>query len=77
MYWLFMLFYMIKCCILFSIFMVFLGFGFDVYYGVRFIVGVKIMEMKGYVKVEFYGGVFVYGEMGIGFILYGKLKLVG
>lgn len=57
--------------------MVFLGFGSDAYYGVRFTVGAKIMEMKGYVKVEPYGGVSAYGELGIGFLLYGKLKLVG
>lgn len=77
MYRLFMSFYMIKRCISFSIFMALLGFGSDAYYGVRFTVGAKIMEMKGYVKVEPYGGVSAYGEMGIGFLLYGKLKLVG
>lgn len=57
--------------------LVFSGFGSDAYYGVRFTVGAKIMEMKGYVKVEPYGGVSAYGELGIGFLLYGKLKLVG
>lgn len=48
------------------------------YYGVDFIVGVKIMEMKVIVNVEFYGGVMVWGEFGVGVVvLFGKLKLVG
>lgn len=53
------------------------GFGSNAYFGVRFAVGAKILEMKGYVKVEPYGGVSVYGEMGIGFLLEASLKLVG
>lgn len=35
------------------------------------------MEMKVIVEVEFYGGLMVWGELGIGFVLYGKLRLVG
>lgn len=53
------------------------GFGSDAYFGVRFKVGAKILGMKGYVKLEPYGGVSVYGELGIGFLLYGKLRLTG
>lgn len=56
---------------------IFSGFGIDAYFGVRFAVGAKILEMKGYVKIEPYGGVTAHGELGIGFLLYGKLKLVG
>ena len=53
------------------------GFGIDFFYGVKFDVGVKIMEMKGIVQVEPYGGLMVWGELGIGAALYGKLRLEG
>lgn len=50
----------------------------DYYYGVQFAVGAKIMEMKAIVEVEPYGGVIVWGELGVGYAaLYGKLRLVG
>lgn len=36
------------------------------------------MEMKVIVEVEFYGGVIVWGEFGVGYVVfYGKLRLVG
>ena len=35
------------------------------------------MEMKAVVTVEPYGGLMVWGELGIGFALYGKLRLEG
>lgn len=54
-----------------------LGFGINYYFGVKFTVGAKIMEMKAFVEVEPYGGLMVWGELGIGFALYGKLRLVG
>nr|XP_022295052.1 uncharacterized protein LOC111105175 [Crassostrea virginica] len=53
------------------------GFGIDFFYGVKFDVGVRIMEMKGIVQVEPYGGLMVWGELGIGAALYGKLRLEG
>lgn len=53
------------------------GFGINFYYGVKFGVGARIMEMKAIVKVEPYGGLIVWGELGIGYALYGKLRLVG
>ena len=43
----------------------------------KFYVGAKVLEMKGNVGVEPYAGVTVYGELGIGFLLYGKLRLEG
>lgn len=55
----------------------FVGFGVDGYYGMKFVVGVKVMDMKVYVGCELYGGVFVWGELGIGLLLYGKLRLEG
>ncbi|KAK3101936.1 hypothetical protein FSP39_007496 [Pinctada imbricata] len=53
------------------------SFGAGGYYGMRFIVTAKILEMKAIVEVTPYGGLTVYGELGIGFLLYGKLRLEG
>lgn len=60
-----------------KLFLFYPAFGIDYYFGVKFAVGAKIMEMKGFVEVEPYGGLVVWGELGIGFALYGKLRLVG
>lgn len=54
-----------------------IGFGIDYYFGVKFVVGVKIMVMMVFVEVQLYGGLLVWGELGVGFVLYGKLKFVG
>lgn len=55
-----------------------LGFGMNYYYGVKFAVGAKIMEMKAIAEVEPYGGLMVWGELSIGFhVLFAKLRLVG
>lgn len=35
------------------------------------------MDMKAYAGCEPYGGVSVWGELGIGLLLYGKLRLEG
>jgi len=43
----------------------------------KFEVGAKIMDMKAVCGVEPYGGLTVWGELGIGFMLYGKLRLTG
>ena len=53
------------------------GFGADGYYGMKFVVGAKVMDMKGTAGCEPYGGVAVWGELGIGALLYGKLRLEG
>lgn len=55
----------------------FVGFGADGYYGMKFVVGAKVMDMKAYAGCEPYGGVSVWGELGIGLLLYGKLRLEG
>lgn len=54
-----------------------IGFGIDYYFGAKFAVGAKIMAMTAFVEVQPYGGLLVWGELGVGFVLYGKLKLVG
>lgn len=54
-----------------------IGFGINYYFGVKVAVGAKIMAMTAFVEVQPYGGLLVWGEMGIGFLLYGKLRLVG
>ncbi|KAJ8321022.1 hypothetical protein KUTeg_002609 [Tegillarca granosa] len=54
-----------------------IGFGAGGYYGMKFIVGAKIMSMKATAGVEPYAGLTVWGELGIGFLLYGKLRLQG
>ena len=43
----------------------------------KFEIGAKVLEMKATCGVEPYGGVVVYGELGIGFLLYGSLRLEG
>lgn len=43
----------------------------------KFEIGAKVLEMKAICGVEPYGGVTVFGELGIGFLLYGKLRLEG
>jgi hypothetical protein len=43
----------------------------------KFEVGAKLMSMKGYATIIPYGGVEVWGELGIGFLLYGKLRIEG
>ena len=53
------------------------AFGAGAYYGMKFEIGAKVLEMKAICGVEPYGGVTVYGELGIGFALYGKLRLEG
>ncbi|XP_052081925.1 uncharacterized protein LOC127719726 isoform X2 [Mytilus californianus] len=53
------------------------SFGAGAYYGMKFEIGAKVFEMKAFCGVEPYGGVTVYGELGIGFLLYGKLRLEG
>ena len=55
----------------------FSAFGAGGYYGMKFIVGAKIMEMKADVGCTPYGGLTVWGELGIGALLYGKLRLEG
>ncbi|KAK3101942.1 hypothetical protein FSP39_007535 [Pinctada imbricata] len=52
-------------------------FGAGGYYGMDFLVNAKILEMKAIVEVTPYGGLLVYGELGIGLLLYGKLRLEG
>ena len=52
-------------------------FGSGAYYGMKFEVGAKLMSMKGYATIIPYGGVEVWGELGIGFLLYGKLRIEG
>ena len=42
-----------------------------------FEVGAKIMDMKATVGVIPYGGLTVYGELGIGFMLYAKIRIEG
>ncbi|XP_076085326.1 uncharacterized protein LOC143056125 [Mytilus galloprovincialis] len=53
------------------------SFGAGAYYGMKFEIAAKVLEMKAICGVEPYGGVMVYGELGIGFLLYGKLRLEG
>ncbi|XP_062582876.1 uncharacterized protein LOC134244633, partial [Saccostrea cucullata] len=53
------------------------GFGVDYYFGVKFSVDAKLLEMKGAVTTEPYGGLMVWGELGFGFLLYAKLRLEG
>ncbi|XP_062596534.1 uncharacterized protein LOC134257978, partial [Saccostrea cucullata] len=53
------------------------GFGANYYYGVKFVVGAKLLEMKGYVTIVPNGGVSAYGFVSVGFILYGELRLTG
>lgn len=43
----------------------------------KFAAGAKIMDMKATATCEPYGGVSVWGELGIGALLYGKLRLEG
>ncbi|KAK3612537.1 hypothetical protein CHS0354_024514 [Potamilus streckersoni] len=52
-------------------------FGAGGYYGVDFTLTAHLMSMKGEAKVVPYGGLKVWGEVGIGFLLYGKLQIVG
>ncbi|CAG2251012.1 unnamed protein product [Mytilus edulis] len=53
------------------------SFGSGAYYGMKFEIGAKVLEMKAICGVEPYGGVTVYGELAVGFALYGKLRLEG
>ncbi|VDH98959.1 Hypothetical predicted protein [Mytilus galloprovincialis] len=53
------------------------SFGAGAYYGMKFEIAAKVLEMKAQCIVEPYAGVTVYGELGIGFLLYGKLRLEG
>ncbi|VDI73733.1 Hypothetical predicted protein, partial [Mytilus galloprovincialis] len=52
--------------------------GIGMYYGVKFAVGVEIMQMKGLAKVTPYVGFLAYGEVAIGIgVLFVKLRLEG
>ncbi|KAL5014713.1 hypothetical protein ScPMuIL_008983 [Solemya velum] len=53
------------------------GFGASGYYGVDFTVGVRILSRQGLAGIVPYGGLRCYGELGVGAILYGKLRLEG
>ncbi|KAK3609657.1 hypothetical protein CHS0354_035942 [Potamilus streckersoni] len=53
------------------------GFGAGGYYGMEFGVAAKILEFKLEATVVPYGGLTVWGELGIGLLLYGKLRLEG
>lgn len=52
-------------------------FGAGAYYGMKFEIGARIMDMTAYAQITPYGGVQVYAEFGIGFLLYGKLRVEG
>lgn len=67
----------IQFCFFLLLLFWFVGFGADGYYGMKFVVGAKVMDMKAYAGCEPYGGVSVWGELGIGLLLYGKLRLEG
>ncbi|KAK3612527.1 hypothetical protein CHS0354_024500 [Potamilus streckersoni] len=54
-----------------------LGFGASGYYGVDFTLTAHLMSMKGEANVVPYGGLKAWGEIGVGFLLYGKLQLIG
>ena len=43
----------------------------------QFTVTAKVLDMKCIVNVTPFGGLTVWGELGIGLLLYGKLRLVG
>ena len=53
------------------------GFGAGGYYGMKFEVGAKVMDKAATCGVEPYGGLTIWGELGVGFALYGKLRLEG
>ncbi|KAL5015119.1 hypothetical protein ScPMuIL_009389 [Solemya velum] len=53
------------------------GFGAGGYYGMDFTVGAKVLNMQGNAGVVPYGGLTCYGELGVGAVLYGKLRLEG
>ncbi|KAK3612515.1 hypothetical protein CHS0354_024486 [Potamilus streckersoni] len=56
---------------------VYIEFGAGGYYGVDFTLTAYLMSMKGEGKVVPYGGLKIWGELGVGFILYAKLRLTG
>ena len=60
-----------------SLFPVILGFGASGYYGMEVGWKAKILAMRAGANVVPYGGLTCYGEVGVGFILYGKLRLEG
>lgn len=57
--------------------MLFIGFGANGYYGLDLGWEGKLIAQTAGATVTPYGGLTCYGEVGIGFILYGKLRLEG
>ncbi|XP_064646203.1 uncharacterized protein LOC135499389 [Lineus longissimus] len=53
------------------------SFGADGYYGADCTLGVKVLQMSAFAEVTPYTGILVWGELGIGALLYGKLRLEG
>ncbi|KAL3873866.1 hypothetical protein ACJMK2_036950, partial [Sinanodonta woodiana] len=60
-----------------GIIMVTFEFGAGCYYGMDITLALKLLSMKAQAVLTPYGGAMVYGEVGVGFILYAKLQLVG
>jgi hypothetical protein len=52
-------------------------FGVEGYYGTEIVLGAKVLEMMTFGSAIPFVGVNIYGEMGIGFLLYGKLRFEG
>ena len=53
------------------------AFGADGYYGADCTLGLKVLQMSAFAEVTPYTGIMVWGELGIGALLYGKLRLEG
>ncbi|XP_067658325.1 uncharacterized protein [Haliotis asinina] len=52
-------------------------FGIGASFGIKFAVGAQVLALKAKGQVTPYVGAHAWGELGVGFVLYGKLRLEG